>query len=143
MIVKTVFELQKVLAEARNNSKSIGFVPTMGALHTGHLQLIQRASEENDLVVVSIFVNPMQFNNKEDLLHYPRTIEKDLDLLKENCSNFIVFYPETAEIYPSNDNFTPIDLGHLDEVLEGNLFISHEPGNKFTINPYFKILKIY
>jgi pantoate--beta-alanine ligase len=81
MIVKTVFELQKVLAEARNNSKSIGFVPTMGALHTGHLQLIQRASEENDLVVVSIFVNPMQFNNKEDLLHYPRIIEKDLDLL--------------------------------------------------------------
>ena len=140
MIVKTVFELQKVLAEAKNNSKSIGFVPTMGALHTGHLRLIHRASEENDLVVVSIFVNPTQFNNKEDLLQYPRTIEKDLDLLKENCSNFIVFYPETVEIYPSNDNFTPIDLGHLDEVLEGKFRPGHFKGVVHVVHNLFKLV---
>jgi pantoate--beta-alanine ligase len=140
MIVKSVFELRKVLDEAEKNSKNIGFVPTMGALHKGHLRLIQCASEENDIVVVSIFVNPTQFNNKEDLLHYPRTIEKDLDLLNENCSNFLVFCPETEEIYPSNDNFTPIDLGHLDEVLEGKFRPGHFKGVVHVVHNLFKLV---
>ncbi len=140
MLVKTAFELRKVLIESINNSKSIGFVPTMGALHDGHLQLIQRASEENDIVVVSIFVNPTQFNNKEDLLHYPRTIEKDLDLLNENCTNFLVFLPETVEVYPSNDNFTPIDLGHLDEVLEGKFRPGHFKGVVHVVHNLFELV---
>ncbi|MFY7667781.1 MAG: pantoate--beta-alanine ligase, partial [Crocinitomicaceae bacterium] len=141
MIVKTVVELQKVLAEARNNSKNIGFVPTMGALHAGHLRLIQRASEENDIVVVSIFVNPTQFNNKEDLLHYPRTIEKDMALLKENCSNYLVFNPEVNEIYPSNDQFKSIDLGHFDEVLEAKFRPGHFKGVVHVVHNLFHLVK--
>ncbi len=141
MIVKTVFELQKILTEAKNNSKSIGFVPTMGALHAGHLRLIQRASDENDIVVVSIFVNPTQFNNKEDLLHYPRTIEKDLVLLKENCSNYLVFNPEVNEIYPSEDHFKSIDLGHLDEVLEAKFRPGHFKGVVHVVHNLFNLVK--
>lgn len=141
MIVKTVFELQKMLDEAKINSKSIGFVPTMGALHAGHLQLIQRASEENDIVVVSIFVNPTQFNNKEDLIHYPRTIEQDLALLNENCSNYLVFNPEVDEIYPQNDQFKPIDLGHLDNVLEGKFRPGHFQGVVHVVHNLFQLVK--
>lgn len=140
MIVKSVFELRKVLDEAEKNSKNIGFVPTMGALHKGHLRLIQCASEENDIVVISIFVNPMQFNNKEDLLKYPRTIEKDLDLIKKHCAKYLVFYPETVEIYPSNDNFTPIDLGHLDKVLEGKFRPGHFQGVVHVVHNLFKLV---
>lgn len=141
MIVETVFELQKVLDEAKNNSKHIGFVPTMGALHKGHLRLVQRASEENDIVVVSIFVNPTQFNNQQDLLHYPRTIEQDLALLNDNCSNYLVFYPQADEIYPSNDQFKPIDLGHLAEVLEGKFRPGHFQGVVHVVHNLFHLVK--
>lgn len=141
MIVKTVFELRKILVETKNNSKRIGFVPTMGALHAGHLRLIQRASEENDLVVVSIFVNPTQFNNQEDLLHYPRTIEQDLALLNEHCENYLVFYPEANEIYPSDDSFKPIDLGHLDKVLEGKFRPGHFKGVVHVVHNLFHLVK--
>ena len=141
MLVTTVFELRNVLNEVKKTSKNIGFVPTMGALHTGHLRLIHRASEENDLVVVSIFVNPTQFNNKEDLLHYPRTIEKDLALLKENCSNYLVFNPEINEIYPSDEQFKSIDLGHLDEVLEAKFRPGHFKGVVHVVHNLFHLVK--
>ena len=81
-------ELKAILSEIKSAGKSIGFVPTMGALHEGHKALIVRASRENDLVVVSIFVNPAQFNNKEDLALYPRTLDADLELLK-TIENFL------------------------------------------------------
>jgi pantoate--beta-alanine ligase len=141
MLVKTVFELQNTLKEARNSSKRIGFVPTMGALHEGHLRLIQRAIDENDFVVISIFVNPTQFNNQEDLLHYPRTLEKDLYLLQTNCKNYLVFNPEIIEIYPKDDNFQPIQLGHLEKVLEGKFRPGHFQGVVHVVHNLFKIVQ--
>lgn len=103
---------------------SVGFVPTMGALHKGHLSLIQAANDSCDVSVVSIFVNPTQFNDPKDLEKYPRTLEKDLDLLRSvNCN--AVFIPNTAEIYP--EDYSPLDLNisPIDEVMEGK----HRPGH--------------
>jgi pantoate--beta-alanine ligase len=139
--INTVFELQNRLNEVQNSSKSIGFVPTMGALHDGHIKLIQRAAAENDVVIVSIFVNPTQFNNQEDLLHYPRTLKKDLSLLEKNCKNYLVFSPEVSEIYPTNDNFQPIELGHLDQVMEGEFRPGHFQGVVHVVHNLFKIVR--
>jgi pantoate--beta-alanine ligase len=141
MIVKTIFELRNLLEETQKASKIVGFVPTMGALHDGHLRLIQRASEETDLVVVSIFVNPTQFNNQEDLLHYPRTLEKDIELLRNRCKNCFVFNPEISEIYPENDDFQSIDLGHLDQVLEGRFRPGHFQGVVHVVHNLFRIIQ--
>jgi pantoate--beta-alanine ligase len=103
----------------------IGFVPTMGALHNGHLYLIKKAKKENDITVVSIFVNPTQFNDKKDLEKYPRTLEKD-QLMLMSVRTDILYAPEPDDVYPegSNNNFS-IDLGGLDTVMEG----THRPGH--------------
>lgn len=139
MLVKSVSELKDLLQSAKKLGKKVGFVPTMGALHEGHISLVNRAVLENDLVVVSIFVNPTQFNNPDDLKLYPRTLERDLDLLKsiENC---IVFFPFLDEIYPENEKFTPIDLGALDKILEGKFRPGHFNGVVHVVHNLFKIV---
>ena len=97
-VFKTKEELNLYLKEFRSKNAKIGFVPTIGALHKGHLSLLEKSSKENDISVASIFVNPTQFNKKEDLDNYPRTLENDLKLLKNtNCN--VVFIPSTHEIY--------------------------------------------
>jgi pantoate--beta-alanine ligase len=98
-IFKKIEDIKAFLAQIRAEKKSIGFVPTMGALHDGHIELVKRARKENDIVVTSIFVNPTQFNNPEDLKKYPRNLEKDL-LILESAQNDIVFNPEVEEMYP-------------------------------------------
>lgn len=105
------------------NSQSIGFVPTMGALHEGHLSLIQFAKQENDIVVCSIFVNPAQFNKQEDLLKYPRTLESDLEMLKTAGCDY-VFCPSESEMYPFSLSIG-ISFGDLESTLEG----AHRPGH--------------
>ncbi len=122
-ILTTVTETIAYLNKERNLSKTIGFVPTMGALHQGHLELVKRAVEENDLVVVSIFVNPIQFNNKEDLEKYPRTFENDAALLQSVGCN-VIFHPSVQEMYPTPDN-SKYDFGSLEMVMEGK----HRPGH--------------
>ena len=114
------------LEHLRASGKSIGFVPTMGALHQGHIALVLKAKSENDVVVVSIFVNPTQFNNNNDLLHYPRTVESDRELL-ENVACDLLFLPDVSEMYPDGlvEPVTEIDLGGLDVVMEG----AHRPGH--------------
>lgn len=117
-------ELQIFLKEQLLKNKSVGFVPTMGALHAGHGSLVTRAKSENDLVVVSIFVNPTQFNNSDDLNKYPRSISKD-SLFLENLGCDIAFIPEVEEIYTSDYELPEISLGFLDETMEG----FHRPGH--------------
>jgi len=99
---------------------SIGFVPTMGALHKGHLSLIEQAKKENDVVVVSIFVNPTQFDKQEDLINYPKTIDTDLSLLKSVFCD-IVFTPTAEEIYSSNIQSQSFNFDGLEHQMEGNL----------------------
>jgi pantoate--beta-alanine ligase len=122
-----VFTLKSQYNDWRSKTadKTIGFVPTMGALHNGHIQLVKASCLNNDLTVVSIFVNPTQFNQQGDLTNYPRTLEKDLLLLESSgCDAVIV--PSVEEIYPSGlENFINIDLGYLDTVMEG----AHRPGH--------------
>lgn len=139
MLVKSVSELKDLLRNAKEQENKIGFVPTMGALHDGHISLVNQANSQNNLVVVSIFVNPTQFNNQEDLKLYPRTLEKDLELLKE-FENCIIFCPTISEIYPDNEQFNPIDLGKLDKVLEGKFRPGHFQGVVHVVHNLFKIV---
>lgn len=116
-IVNSIQELKRYLAEERQHNKQIGFVPTMGALHNGHLSLVKRCVEENDVCVVSIFVNPTQFNDKNDLATYPRTLDKDSALLEPAGCDY-VFAPTEAEMYPEPDTRT-FDFGTVSAVMEG------------------------
>jgi len=118
-----IADLQNELFTARKNKQSIGLVPTMGALHEGHASLVRRSVTDNDVTVVSVFVNPTQFNNKNDLATYPRTIEKDCELLEKNGADY-VFAPSVEEMYPTRDErrfeFPPVST-----VMEGK----HRPGH--------------
>lgn len=116
-IVNSIQELKRYLAGERQNNKQIGFVPTMGALHNGHLSLVKCCVEENDVCVVSIFVNPTQFNDKNDLATYPRTFESDCALLEKAGCDY-VFAPSEAEMYPEPDTRT-FDFGTVSAVMEG------------------------
>ncbi len=116
-IVKTVKELQQSLAAERQEQKRIGFVPTMGALHAGHLSLVQKCVAENDLCVVSIFVNPTQFNDKKDLETYPRDLAADCALLEPAGCQY-VFAPSVEEMYPEVDT-REFDFGLVSQVMEG------------------------
>lgn len=122
-VFSTIKEITTYLLDQRHQGKSIGFVPTMGALHQGHISLLQQANIENDVVVCSIFVNPIQFNKKDDLDSYPRTIDDDATKLQEvECD--VLFHPAVEEMYPEPvlDKF---EFGHLDKVMEG----AHRPGH--------------
>ncbi len=132
--------LDEVEHSSINGSVEVGFVPTMGALHSGHIQLVKKACIENQLVVVSIFVNPTQFNNKEDLQKYPRTLDSDLCLLAE-FSNCIVFVPEPSEIYPENDGFEGVDLQGMDTILEGEFRPGHFQGVVHVVHNFFRLIK--
>ena len=121
-VAKTILELQQKTAELKGNG-TVGFVPTMGALHRGHLSLVEKATSENQVVVVSIFVNPTQFNDPKDLERYPRTLEKDLELLAPTGCQ-LVFAPDAKEVYPEQDT-RKFNFGKLEEVMEGK----HRPGH--------------
>ncbi len=127
ILFKKADELKKYLIKKTEEGLSIGFVPTMGALHEGHLSLIKEARDKSGLVVCSIFVNPTQFNDQQDYLHYPKTIEQDiLALEKSTCD--VLFMPDVQEIYP--DNYLPksYHLGSLETVLEGKYRPGHFQG---------------
>jgi len=124
-VFENIKSLREAISAKRGPGISLGFVPTMGALHQGHLSLLEKAKSENDLVAISIFVNPTQFNNAEDLKNYPRTLESDLDMLRVPDPEF-VFVPPVEEIYPKSRRKVPCpDLGILEHVMEGK----HRPGH--------------
>ena len=117
IVVETIAELRALLAAARAEGKSIGLVPTMGALHEGHASLVKRSVDENEVTVVSVFVNPTQFNDKGDLERYPRTLEADCALLSTLGADY-VFAPSVEEVYPEPDTRV-FDFAPLDKVMEG------------------------
>ena len=138
-LIHTVEQLQKELATCRKNNNTIGFVPTMGALHQGHIELVKRCVAENDICVVSIFVNPTQFNDKNDLLKYPKTPKEDNKLLAEaGCA--IVFSPNVQEIYPEPDT-RQFDFGTLETVMEGKFRPGHFNGVAQVVSRLFDIVK--
>ncbi len=138
-IYKTVSGLQTALQTLREQKKTTGFVPTMGALHEGHLTLVRKCAAENDVCVVSIFVNPTQFNNKSDLENYPRTLDNDANLLESvNCA--IIFAPTEKEIYPEPDTRV-FDFGQLGEVMEGKYRPGHFNGVAQVVSRLFDIVQ--
>lgn len=134
-IIRTVSELRQALASERKAGRSIGLVPTMGALHAGHRSLVDRARRENDIVVVSVFVNPTQFNNPDDLRTYPRTEEADCAVL-EDAGADIAFIPSVEEIYPEPDTRV-FDLGPVAEVMEGAMRPGHFNGVAQIVSKLF------
>ncbi|HPF50470.1 MAG TPA: pantoate--beta-alanine ligase [Draconibacterium sp.] len=137
-LVRTVKELQQELGKQGSKS-GIGFVPTMGALHEGHLSLVKRSVAENQSVVVSIFVNPTQFNDPKDLERYPRTLEADLALLKHTGCKF-VFAPTVDEVYPEEDT-RKFNFGKLEKVMEGKFRPGHFNGVAQVVSRLFDMVK--
>lgn len=129
-VVHTISDLKQTLQAFRQNGKTIGLVPTMGALHRGHASLVTRSLKENDVTAVSIFVNPTQFNDSNDLAKYPRTLDRDCELLEsllEKDSNLVVFAPSVEEIYPEPDTRS-FSYPPTDEVMEGGFRPGHFNG---------------
>jgi pantoate--beta-alanine ligase len=118
-------DLNKFIKELKEKKKKIGFVPTMGALHQGHLALVQNSLRENDLTIVSIFVNPTQFDNPNDLQQYPRTFLEDLRALKKLHPEIIIYSPQALDIYDGNIQSEHFDFDGLEEEMEGK----HRPGH--------------
>jgi pantoate--beta-alanine ligase len=139
-VIHTAEALQQFRQKLNENSQTLGFVPTMGALHNGHVSLIKKSTEENDYTLISIFVNPKQFNNSEDLKQYPRTLDADLSLL-EGLSNCVVFAPDEAELYPKNDGFVPMELGSIGRVLEGAFRPGHFEGVVHVVHNLFRLVE--
>lgn len=135
----TINDLQNAVSISKNERKTIGFVPTMGALHEGHISLVKKCRERNNVCIVSIFVNPTQFNNQTDLEKYPRTIDEDIKLLNYAGVD-IVFVPSVQEIYPEPDN-RQFDFGQLDKVMEGKFRPGHFNGVAQVVSRLFDIVK--
>lgn len=136
-IARTVADLQAAVAEARTAGRSIGLVPTMGALHAGHRSLVDRARRENDFVVVSVFVNPTQFNNPDDLAKYPRTEEADVAMLEDTGAD-VAFIPTVEEVYGDAPDTRVFDLGTVAEVMEGAMRPGHFNGVAQIVSRLFR-----
>ena len=133
-----IVDIQRFVEEKHNLGLKVGFVPTMGALHEGHISLINRAKKENDIVVCSVFVNPIQFNNPADLEKYPRTPEKDITKLEQaGCD--AVFMPTAEEMYPNKveDHY---DFGDIEHVMEGACRPGHFNGVAIVVRKLFEIV---
>lgn len=138
-VIEKTFEVTGAVSLLESQGKTVGFVPTMGALHEGHLTLVRRCAAENDVCVVSIFVNPTQFNNKHDLETYPRNLEADIKLLQSaGCD--VLFAPSESEIYPEPDT-RRFDFGTLDKVMEGAYRPGHFNGVAQVVSRLFNIIK--
>ena len=138
-VIKTAQQLDTQLNALRNKGKRIGFVPTMGALHQGHASLVERSVQENDITVVSVFVNPTQFNDPKDLENYPRTLEAECALL-ENMKVDFVFAPTAAEMYPEPDTRT-FSYPPIDSVMEGPRRPGHFNGVCQVVSKLFDMVR--
>jgi len=138
-IYKTSSQISYEIEQLKQKGKTIGFVPTMGCLHEGHLSLVKSSKKGNDITIVSVFVNPNQFNNPEDLRNYPRTPEEDIKKLQSvNCD--FLFMPSEKDIYPVKDERI-FDFGELDKVMEGKYRKNHFNGVVQVVSNLFNIVK--
>jgi pantoate--beta-alanine ligase len=135
----TISSLQEALKAGQTKGNKLGFVPTMGALHKGHLSLVEQAGRVSDIVVVSIFVNPTQFNESNDLANYPRTLESDMQLLS-TCRCDYVFSPSVKEMYPVPDT-RKFEFGNLERVMEGAFRPGHFNGVAQVVSKLFEIVR--
>lgn len=139
-VYSTISALQEHVSLLKSEGKTIGFIPTMGALHYGHISLVSSAINQCDITIVSIFVNPTQFNNSADLINYPRTLDSDINLLSEiDCD--IVFAPNVEEMYPEKSESIQLDLGILAEVMEGKFRPGHFNGVVNVVSRLFDCVK--
>lgn len=138
LVFKTALKLKKHLS---SDNLSVGLVPTMGALHKGHLSLVKRAFEENDYVVVSIYINPTQFNKLSDFKNYPKNQNKDISLLKPFKKKTIIYIPDHKEIYPNGIKSNSYDFGSLDRHMEGKFRKNHFNGVATVVEALFKNIK--
>ena len=139
LVFSTIASLRNYLNQERKDGKSLGFVPTMGALHVGHLSLIAASKQANDITVCSIFVNPTQFNNPEDLARYPRTLEADCAML-EPAGCDVVFAPSAEEMYAEKP-IMKFDFGNLETVMEGKFRPGHFNGVGIVVSKLFNIVQ--
>ena len=141
-IITTKSALQATIQECKDAGKTIGLVPTMGALHAGHASLVKQSVAENDITVVSVFVNPTQFNNKEDLAKYPRNIERDAELLNSIGAQY-VFAPTPEEMYSAEEMNTTFefDFAGLDKVMEGKMRPGHFNGVVQVVSRLFYLVR--
>jgi pantoate--beta-alanine ligase len=140
-VFQTQNALQIELKKAKNQSKKIGFVPTMGALHQGHLSLLVESIAENEITVLSIFVNPTQFNNADDLKKYPRTLEKDVELVKKLNKSILIYAPSVSDIYEGNTISASFDYDGLEHQMEGKHRPGHFDGVGTIVKKLFEIVK--
>jgi len=134
-------QIQKHLQLLKRKKRSIGFVPTMGALHQGHMALVKKALQDNDIVVVSIFVNPTQFDNKQDLINYPRTLERDTELIKSVSKNVLIYAPTVKDIYKENTESEKFNFDGLEFEMEGKFRTGHFDGVGTIVKQLFEIVK--
>lgn len=140
-VFKYKSNVEKEINSLKKEKKTIGLVPTMGALHKGHLSLVEIALSNNDFVFVSIFVNPTQFNNQNDLLKYPRTLEKDLELLNTLSNKIKVFAPSIEDIYDKNVNAVKYNFDGLENEMEGEFRESHFDGVGTIVKQLLEIIR--
>ncbi len=140
-VFQTQKELQIELNKVENQSKKIGFVPTMGALHKGHLSLLEESVSKNEITVLSIFVNPTQFNNADDLKKYPRTLEKDTELVQQLNKNILIYAPSVSDIYEGNTISTSFDYDGLENQMEGKHRPGHFDGVGTIVKKLFEIVQ--
>lgn len=138
-VLSKVDEIRRAIENARTSGKIVGLVPTMGALHYGHVSLIRHALDSCDVVVVSIFVNPTQFNEPQDFQNYPRNLEADLEILRD-AGCHLAFVPEFEDVYPEPDN-THYDFGHLETNYEGAHRPGHFRGVAMVVRRFFEIIQ--
>ena len=141
IIFKKIVEFKNYLRKLKNKKKKIGFIPTMGALHDGHFSLISRSLSENDLSIISIFINPTQFNNQNDLFSYPSDLKKDINSLKIISENLILFNPSSEEIYSGNIVSNVFSFGGLDKYMEGKFRKNHFQGVATILQKLFDLVK--
>lgn len=140
IILRNLTEMQSVLSELKAKNKTIGFVPTMGALHAGHISLVEESKKQNDFTIVSVFVNPTQFNNLEDLEKYPRTEQADAALLEQAGVN-VVFLPTVEVMYPNGAESNSYDFNGLENQMEGKFRPGHFDGVGTIVKRFFEIIQ--